>query len=53
MEKEIKQFILLFKNGGKDITNHYDINEVKSLYLNEQVRSSKGTLEFCIKVIEK
>ena len=53
MKKEVKQFVLLYDGGGKDITNHHDINEVKSCYLNKQVRSSRGTIEICIKVIEK
>jgi hypothetical protein len=53
MNKKLKEFILVYECGGKDITNHYDINEVKNLYLNKQIRSSRGTIEVCIKVIEK
>lgn len=50
--KNLKEFILIYDSGFKDITHHYDIEEVKKFYLNNQVRSSRGTLEVCIKVLE-
>jgi hypothetical protein len=52
MEKQLKQFILVYNDDSNDITNHYDINEVKSLYLNEQIRTSDGTVKTCIEVLE-
>jgi hypothetical protein len=53
MENKLKQFILIYKSGNKDLTNHYDIEIVKSLYLNKEIRSLKGKIEFCFNVIEK
>lgn len=53
MEKQLKQFILVYEDGSSDITSHYDINEVKNLYINEQVRSLNGIVQTCIDVVEK
>jgi hypothetical protein len=48
----IKEFILIYDSGYKEITRHYNIEEVKDCYLNKQVRSGRGTLEVCVKVLE-
>jgi hypothetical protein len=53
MKKKLKQFTLIYKSGYRESTNHYDIEVVKSLYLNKEVRSLKGKIEFCYNVIEK
>ena len=50
--ENLRKFILIYDSGFKEITRHYDIKKVKECYLNNKVRSGRGTLEFCIKVLE-
>lgn len=50
--KKLKEFILIYDSGFKEITRHYDIKKVKECYLNNEVRSSRGTIEICVKVLE-
>ena len=49
--KKLKSFVLIYDNGCKDITNHYNINVVKETYLNKQVRASNGSLQVCVGVL--
>jgi hypothetical protein len=48
--KELNEYILTFSDGTKGITRHYEIEPVKSVYLNENVRLRDGTLKYCIDV---
>ncbi len=50
--ENIKEFILIYDSGHKEVTRHYDIEEVKKCYLNNKVRSGRGTIEVCIKILE-
>lgn len=50
--ENLREFILIYDSGFKEITRHYDIKNVKECYLNNKVRSGRGTLEVCIKVLE-
>jgi hypothetical protein len=50
--ENLKEFILIYDSGFKEITRHYDIKKVKECYLNNKVRSGRGTLEVCVKVLE-
>ncbi len=50
--EDLKEFILVYDSGYKEMTRHYNIKEVEKCYLNKQVRSNRGTLEICVKVLE-
>lgn len=49
--KKLKEFKIIFFNGF-EITRHYQIEDVRAVYLNRKIRRSNGVLDICIDIKE-
>ena len=54
MKKNLKKFVLVFNDNTSTITEHYELNEVKNCYLNNDVlvNYNPRVIKFCINVVE-